>query len=113
MKRQSKRQGLNFNVEFDWDPEHISEEPPFEEPAIPITIDMVKKDISKMKSGKAAGPSGVVVEMISAAGNTGATMIHDLAIAIMGRSQLTGSRASSPVFTRKRVMLWTEATIED
>ena len=31
----------------------------------------------------------------------------------MGRFQLTGSRASLSAFTRKRVMLWTEATIED
>ena len=40
---------------------------------------MVKKAISKMKSGKAAGPSGIVVEMIEAAGNIGATMIRNLA----------------------------------
>ena len=31
----------------------------------------------------------------------------------MGRFQLTGSRASLCAFTRKRVMFWTEATIED
>ena len=45
---------------------------------------MVKKAmmISKMKYGKAAGPSGLVVEMIREAGVTGATMIHDHAIAI-------------------------------
>ena len=36
-----------------------------------------------MKSGKAAGPSGIVVEMIKAAGDTGATMIRDLATAII------------------------------
>ena len=46
-----------LNVEFDWDPDHLSKEPPLEGPPIPITIDMVKKAISKMKSGKAAGPS--------------------------------------------------------
>ena len=39
-----------------------------------ITIGMVK-----MKGGKAAGLSGIVVEMIKAAGDTGATMIRDLA----------------------------------
>ena len=44
---------------------------------------MVKKAISKMKSGKAAGPSGIVVEMVKAAGDTGATMIRDLATAII------------------------------
>ena len=30
----------------------------------------------------------------------------------MGRFQLTGSRASLSAFTRKRVMLWTEALID-
>ena len=36
-----------------------------------------------MKSGKAAGPSGIVVEMIEAAGDTDATVIRDLATAII------------------------------
>ena len=45
---------------------------------------MVKKAISKMKSGKAAGPLGIVVKMIKAAGDTGATMIRDLATVIIG-----------------------------
>ena len=93
-----------LNIELDWDPDHLSNEPPLEGPPIPITIDMVKKAISKMKSGKAAGPSGIVVEMIKAAGDTGATM--------MARSQLTGRKVSLSAFTRARVMLWIEATIE-
>ena len=67
-----------------------------------------------MKSGKAAGPSGIVVEMIKAAGDTGATMIRDLATAIivMARSQLTWSKVSLSAFTMTRVMIWTEATIQ-
>ena len=44
---------------------------------------MVKKAISKMKSGKATSPSGIVVEMIKAAGDTGATLIRDLATVII------------------------------
>ena len=44
---------------------------------------MVKKAISQMKAGKAAGPSGIVVEMIRAVGDMGASMIHDLAAAII------------------------------
>ena len=72
-----------LNIEFDWDPDHLSNKTPLEGPLIPITIDMVKKAISKMKSGKAAGPLGIVVEMIKAAGDTGATMICDLATAII------------------------------
>ena len=69
-------------MEFEWGREHISDEPepPLEGPSIPITILMVKKVISKMKFSRAAGPSGVVVEMIRAAVDTGATVIRDLAI---------------------------------
>ena len=36
-----------------------------------------------MKAGKAAGPSGIVLEMIRAAGDTGASVIRDLAVAII------------------------------
>ena len=38
-----------LNVEFDWDPDHLSNKPPLEGPPIPITIDMVKTAISKMQ----------------------------------------------------------------
>ena len=72
-----------LNVEFEWDPDHLSNEPPLEGPPNPITIDMVKKAILKMKLGKSAGPSGIVMEMIKAAGDIGATMIRDLATAII------------------------------
>ena len=72
-----------LNAEFDWDPNHLSDESPVEGPPIPITIDMVKKAISQMKAGKAPGPSGIVVEMIRAAGDMGASMICDLAAAII------------------------------
>ena len=61
----------------------LSDESPVEGPPIPITIDMVKKAISQMKAGKAPGPSGIVVEMIRAAGDMGASMIRDLAAAII------------------------------
>ena len=44
---------------------------------------MVKKAISQMKAGKAPGPSGIVVEMIRAAGDMCASMVCDLAAAII------------------------------
>ena len=72
-----------LNAEFDWDPNHLSDESPVEGPPIPITIDMVKKAISQMKAGKAPGPLGTVVEMIRAAGDMGTSMIRDLAAAII------------------------------
>ena len=88
-ERRLKAEGLAkdyqrlLNVEFDWDPDHLSYQPPVEGPPIPITIDMVKKAISQMKAGKAPGPSGIVVEMIRAAGDMGTSMIRDLAAAII------------------------------
>ena len=72
-----------LNVEFDWDLDHLSYQSPVEGLPIPITIDMVKKAISQMKAGKAPGPSGIVVEMIRAAGDMGASMIRDLAVAVI------------------------------
>ena len=39
--------------------------------------------LRRLKSGKAPGPSGIVVEMIRAAGDMGVSMIHDLAAAII------------------------------
>ena len=72
-----------LNAEFDWDPNHLSDESSEEGPPIPITIDMVKKAISQMKAGKVLGLSGVVVEMIRAAGDMGASMICDLAAGII------------------------------
>ena len=65
---------------WNWDPEHLFDAPPLEGPSIPITILMVKKVISNMKFSKAVSPSGVVVEMIRAAVDTGATIIRALVI---------------------------------
>ena len=66
--RQSHYQKL-LNVEFPWNAASMSEEAPVEGPAIKITPEMVSKAISKMKSVKAAGPSGIIIEMIKAAGD--------------------------------------------
>ena len=47
----------------------MSEEQPFQGPPISITTEMVSESLSKMKKGKATGPSGLNVEMILAGGN--------------------------------------------
>ena len=54
-----------------------------EGPPLPITIDMIKKAVSQMKVGKSPGPSGIVVETIQAADDTGTSMIRDLTAAII------------------------------
>ena len=60
-----------LNVEFPWDEGALPDAPPVEGPPLPITDEMVTKALAKMKSGKAAGPSGIIVEMLKAAGSKG------------------------------------------
>ena len=61
-----------LNVEFPWNPEDLSEESPVEGTSEPITLEMITKAITKMASGKAAGPSGIVAEMLKPVGEAGA-----------------------------------------
>ena len=67
-----------LNVEFSRNPGGLSEVYPVEGPSKPITTAMVRKAINKMRLGKAAGPSGLVAEMLKAAGSSGASMIRHL-----------------------------------
>ena len=67
-----------LNVEFSWNPGGLSKVYPVEGPSEPITTTMVIKAINKMSLGKAAGPSGIVAEMLKAANSSGASMIRDL-----------------------------------
>ena len=65
-------------IRMSWNPEDLSEESPVEGPSEPITLEMITKAITKMASGKAAGPSGIVAEMLKAVGEAGAEEVHDL-----------------------------------
>ena len=69
-----------LKVEFPWNPEDLSEESPVElqGPSEPITLEMITKAITKMASGKAAGPSGIVAEMLKPVGEAGAEEVRDL-----------------------------------
>jgi len=46
----------------------LPEIPPTQGPPIHVTVKMIVHAVAKMKSGKAAGPSGIIVEMVRAAG---------------------------------------------
>ena len=67
-----------LNEEFPWNTESLSVEEPVQGPAIQITNDLVSKAINKMKPGKAAGPSGIIVEMIKAGGDQVVTALTSL-----------------------------------
>ena len=93
-----------LNVEFPWNPEDLSKESPVEGPSEPITLEMITKAISKMASGKAAGPSGIVAEMLKPVGESGA--IEDViplrTSSQRDVSQLTGRRATLSICTRAK-----------
>ena len=65
-----------------------------------------------IKVGKAPGPSGIVVEMIQAAGDMGPpwSVTSQLQSFAMARYPLTGSRVSLSASTRERGMHWKGAT---
>ena len=52
-------------------------------PPIQINSEMFKKAISQMKTSKPLGPTGIALEMIGAAGDTGTAMICDLEAAVI------------------------------
>ena len=72
-----------------------------------MTIDIVKDVISKLKFDKAARPSGVLTEMVRAAGDAGANMILNLAIAIIRYGEVPADweqSYNSSAFKRERVI---------
>lgn len=52
-----------LNVEFPWNASNLSGKSSVEGPTIKITTEM-SKAINKIKAGKGAGSSGVIIEMI-------------------------------------------------
>ena len=49
---------------------------------------MVIVALGKMKSGKAAGPSGIIVEMLKAAGDTGITFLRELITCVVTHGKI-------------------------
>ena len=67
-----------LNVEFDWPRDLLPKAEPVEGPAPPVTTERIRSALGKMKNGKAAGPSGVTVEMLKASGEEGLESIRRL-----------------------------------
>ena len=59
--------------------------------AVRVTKKMVGKAVSKMKNGKAAGPSGVVSEVVKAGGVVGIDMITNLVNQIIMEGCIPGN----------------------
>ena len=66
-----------LNVEFEWESDLLPEVAHVEGPP-PVTKDLIRKALRKMKCGKAAGPSGFIAEMLKAAGEVGIELLTEL-----------------------------------
>ena len=80
-----------LNVEFPWDEEALSDAPPVKGPFPCITDKLVTKALDKMKSGKAAGPTGIVVEILKAAGKKAIEFLRELSISVVMHLDVGGS----------------------
>ena len=67
-----------MNKEFVWDQSSLSTVDPVVGPAPLVSVDMVYDSVKKMKAGKAAGPKGVVSEMLIAGGESCMKIVADL-----------------------------------
>ena len=67
-----------LNEEFEWDKADLSTADKVCGEADTITFSEVKSAIARTKSNKAAGPSGVVAEMLKASGDVGIQWVTDL-----------------------------------
>ena len=71
-----------LNVEFDWPSDTLPEVAPTAGPPPSVPASVIRKALSKMKCGKAAGPSGITAEMLKAAGEEGIELARQLAEAV-------------------------------
>ena len=53
-----------LNVEFPWDSDSLPALPPIQGPQPHVSVEMVGAAVKKLKRGKAAGPSGIIAEML-------------------------------------------------
>ena len=77
-----------LNVKFPWDEGALPDAPPVEGPPLPITDEMVTKALAKMKPGKSAGTSGIIVEMLKAAGSKGIDFLRELIKSVMKHGKI-------------------------
>ena len=62
----------------EWPSDSLPEVAPVAGPPPGMSKELVRKALSRMKSGKAAGPSGDLAEMLKAAGEEGIELTRDL-----------------------------------
>ena len=67
-----------LNIEFEWPVDLLPVVPPIAGNPPPVTSDQIRIALSNMKSGKAAGPTGIIAEMLKASGEVGIELLRQL-----------------------------------
>jgi hypothetical protein len=96
------------NEEFDWDRASLDKEQAVSGPGEVITCQEVREAMAKVKSGKAAGPSGLVAEMLKAAGEIGVQLLTDLFNAVVKEGKVPADWSKSWVVSvyKVKAMQW-------
>ena len=77
-----------LNIEFEWPSHELPEVPPTAGPHPKVSASHISKALGKMKCGKSAGPSGVVAEMLKAAGDDGVELGRQLTEAVFSSGDI-------------------------
>ena len=77
-----------LNEEFEWNKDLLEDANSTSGPAERITEEEVRAAVARTKVGKAAGPTGLVSEMLTASGETCISWLTDLFIAIVKEGRI-------------------------
>jgi len=77
-----------LNVEFKWPSNELSEVNRTAGPPPNVSAARIRKALSKMKYHKAAGPSGIITEMLKVAGEEGVELIRQLTQAVFSNGEI-------------------------
>ena len=72
-----------LNVEFEWPRDQLPDVAPIAGPPPRVSTKLVQRALNKMHCGKAAGPSGIIAEMLKATGAEGVERARQLADAVI------------------------------
>jgi hypothetical protein len=77
------------NEEFPWNRDTLTTADATIGPSEKITVEEVQAAIKRMKRNKAAGPSGVVADMLKAAGKAGALWVTDVCNSVVSQGKIS------------------------
>ena len=85
MKAWDEHHSRLMSIDFDWPSGKLPNAAPVASDPPTVTTDMIRVTLSKMKCGKATGPSGTIAEMLKATGDDGIQLMKELYLLVVNR----------------------------